>query len=132
MCNWCHGAVGIGLARLGGYRIGDDRETEAEIECAVARAIEEPLSVRDHLCCGNFGRLELLFYAGSQLRRPRLIALARERAAMRLRETVRGFCWLIGTDAENLGFFQGLAGIGYELLRLAEPNKIPCALLWQS
>ena len=88
--------------------------------------------LRDNLCCGNFGRFELLFYAGSQLLQPRLVALARERAAIRLRETERGFCWPVGTDAENLGFFQGLAGIGYELLRLAEPNKIPCALLWQS
>ena len=131
-CNWCHGAAGIGLARLGGYGTDDDGDTKAEIECAVARAIEEPSSQRDNLCCGNFGRFELLFYAGSQLLRPRLVALARERAAIRLRETVSGFRWPMGTDAENLGFFQGLAGIGYELLRLTEPDKIPCALLWQS
>ncbi len=134
VCNWCHGAAGIGLARLGlgSYGTGCDREMAAEIELAVARAIEEPISSYDILCCGNFGRLELLLYAGRQLERPHLISLARERAALRLQQTNGGFHWFIGTDAENIGFFQGLAGIGYELLRLSEPKKIPSTLLWQA
>jgi lantibiotic modifying enzyme len=28
------------------------------------------------------------------------------------------------------GFFQGTAGIGYQLLRLAQPDLLPSALLW--
>lgn len=29
------------------------------------------------------------------------------------------------------GFFQGAAGIGYELLRLAHPDHLPSVLLWE-
>lgn len=131
VCNWCHGAAGIGLGRLGSYGTGRDRDMPAEIDLAVARALAEPLGSYDILCCGNFGRLELLLSVGYQLERPHLIDLARERAALRLRQTSCGFDWFIGTDAENIGFFQGLAGIGYELLRLSDPKKIPSTLLWQ-
>ncbi|MGF6652592.1 lantibiotic modifying enzyme [Paraburkholderia youngii] len=88
------------------------------------------MSALDCLCCGNFGRLDLLLEAGVTLGRPALVALARRRAAARLDRTVEGFSWPFGSDSENLGFFQGVAGIGYELLRLAYPGKFPCALLW--
>jgi lantibiotic modifying enzyme len=27
--------------------------------------------------------------------------------------------------------FRGLSGIGYALLRLAEPRRVPCVLLWE-
>lgn len=33
-------------------------------------------------------------------------------------------------DVYNPGFFQGTAGIGYELLRLAYPESLPSVLLW--
>ena len=29
------------------------------------------------------------------------------------------------------GFFQGTAGIGYELLRMAHPEMLPSVLLWE-
>jgi lantibiotic modifying enzyme len=29
------------------------------------------------------------------------------------------------------GFFQGMAGIGYALLRLAHPDLLPSVLLWE-
>ena len=34
-------------------------------------------------------------------------------------------------SASNPGLFQGYAGIGYELLRLAAPESIPSVLLWE-
>lgn len=132
VCSWCHGAAGIGLARLGFQRSGWDAETAREIQNAVASAIAWPMSVRDNVCCGNFGRLELLLHAGRQLDQPALIDLARDRAAARLAATSDGFQWPIGTDDENLGFFQGLSGIGYELLRFAHPDAIPSVLLWEA
>ncbi|WP_186451763.1 type 2 lanthipeptide synthetase LanM family protein [Burkholderia stabilis] len=131
ICRWCHGASGIGLARLGMVRHGASaRAVLEDVERAIARTVAEPMSALDCLCCGNFGRLDLLLEAGVTLGRPALVALARRRAAARLDRTVEGFSWPFGSDNENLGFFQGLAGIGYELLRLAYPNEFPCALLW--
>ncbi|WP_429525213.1 lanthionine synthetase LanC family protein [Paraburkholderia youngii] len=130
-CRWCHGASGIGLARLGMVQHGASaRAVGEDLERAIARTVAEPMSALDCLCCGNFGRLDLLLEAGVTLGRPALVALARRRAAARLDRTVEGFSWPFGSDSENLGFFQGVAGIGYELLRLAYPGKFPCALLW--
>jgi lantibiotic modifying enzyme len=31
----------------------------------------------------------------------------------------------------NPGLFQGMAGIGYQLLRLACPDELPSLLLWE-
>jgi type 2 lantibiotic biosynthesis protein LanM len=131
MSRWCHGATGIGLARLGMQRYGADRVTE-DMERAIIRTIAEPMKSLDSLCCGNFGRIDFLLEAGVRLGRPQLVELARRRASARLDWTEQGFHWPIGTDDENLGFFQGISGIGYELLRLVDPNAFPCALLWEA
>ena len=32
---------------------------------------------------------------------------------------------------DNPALFQGAAGIGYQLLRLAAPEKVPSLLLWE-
>ncbi|MEA2720750.1 MAG: hypothetical protein QOJ39_2614, partial [Candidatus Eremiobacteraeota bacterium] len=70
---WCHGAPGIGLARLAmpygeATFAGDD--DVSEIDAAVAATIAFGVRGPDYLCCGNLGRAELLLQAGVQLQRP--------------------------------------------------------------
>lgn len=127
-CNWCHGAAGVGFARLDGGTV--DAAVAHEIDVALRTTLEHPMGICDHLCCGNFGRLDFLLTAGDKLQRPDLVALARKRAATRLDATRGAFAWALGTDADNPGFFQGISGIGYELLRLAQPDELPSVLLW--
>jgi lantibiotic modifying enzyme len=128
---WCHGATGIGLARLGCRGLIDDPEIEGEIEAALATVQMAPPSRFDDLCCGNFGRLDLYLSAGIGLGRPELIAHARAVGAQRVgRALEQGFAWRRGDDSLNLGLFQGISGIGYELLRLAEPKSLPSILMW--
>ena len=95
-----------------------------------------PLQEADHLCCGNFGRIDFLLEAGTRLDRWHLIGDARHLAS----EIVAGRatkCGKFQLYAEapglpaNPSFFQGTAGIGYTLLRLAELGRLPCVLLWQ-
>ncbi|NEP00427.1 MAG: type 2 lantipeptide synthetase LanM [Symploca sp. SIO2E9] len=129
-CNWCHGAAGIGLARLD--LTHPDSLTQVDINAAISSIISHPMSMRDNLCCGNFGRFEILLQAGLKMNKPKLIALARQQAAIRLHKMPLGFNWLVGTDDNNLGLFQGTAGIGYTLLRLAKPNTLPSVLLWHN
>jgi len=38
---------------------------------------------------------------------------------------------LLPRSVSSPGFFQGTAGIGYELLRIAHPEKLPSVLLWE-
>jgi type 2 lantibiotic biosynthesis protein LanM len=132
-CGWCHGAAGIGLARLGCLDLIDDAGFAGEIEAALATTSNARPWPFDHLCCGNMGRTEFLLTAGLRLGRRELTQLARDRAeAVLARSEARGgFIWPSGDDSANPGLFRGIAGIGYELLRLAESAAVPSVLLWE-
>jgi type 2 lantibiotic biosynthesis protein LanM len=136
MVNWCHGAAGIGLARLGGLAMFDTPEVRQDIEAALATTRKWGAQAVDHLCCGNAGRVELFLSAAAILN----CAELRERA-------LRHATWVVnrarGAGGYRLfpnltdhvfspGLFQGTAGIGYLLLRLADPRAFPSVLLWQT
>jgi len=136
--SWCHGAPGIGLARLGCLELDENPMILADAEAA-ARCIEKnPVWPNDTLCCGEFGICEMLLEAGrigdaypeSALRRASGVV---ESAVRRRGDGGHGFILGACTDDGSLsyGLFQGLAGIGYSLLRLAHPEKLPCIPLWE-
>jgi len=131
---WCHGATGIGLARLGGLTVEATDAIQQDIEVALQTTQDHGWLGVDHLCCGNFGRLELLITAGQRLCRPALLSTALGQATqLVVRSRRTGGYQLFGNlppTAFNPGFFQGTAGIGYELLRLACPQQLPAILLW--
>ena len=132
MCSWCHGAPGIGLARLGGLDVLDNEQIRQEIEIAINTTKQPELWGIDYLCCGNLGRIEFLFTAAQRLSRPELLEIAMTQAAQVVSGArYRGdfnYNFYLGYTP---GFFQGAAGIGYELLRLVYPNIIPSVLLWE-
>ena len=111
----------------------DDAELPGEIDGALDAAIAQPPSSGDHLCCGNLGRIELLLAAGVQLKRNDLIRIARQQACFLMERSVEtGGIALDGAEAGlQPGFFRGISGVGYELLRLTDPATLPSVLLWQ-
>ncbi|MGH7266000.1 MAG: type 2 lanthipeptide synthetase LanM, partial [Candidatus Rokuibacteriota bacterium] len=136
---WCYGAPGIALARLGGLPVWETAEIRQEIDRAVeaTEAFGAAIGLEDvdHLCCGNFGRIETLAVAAQRRARPDWLAAARAQAS-RLVARARwagGFRLLDGASATlyRPSFFQGAAGIGYGLLRLAAPHTVPSVLLWE-
>ncbi|MBU6391467.1 MAG: hypothetical protein KGJ87_09895 [Planctomycetota bacterium] len=133
-CQWCHGATGIGFARIGMRDTDDHSVISGEIEIAIARTLEVPMERLDHLCCGNFGRLDFLFSAGCFLGDESLVGVSLRRASEILHhvEAGRGFVWRLGSDRYNPGLFTGIAGVGYQLLRLTHPNDLPSVLLWET
>ena len=135
LTSWCYGAPGIGLARLGGLSMLDTAEVRHDIDIALQTTQQVGLEGADHLCCGNLGRLELLLAAGRRLDRQDLLQQANELAAGVVhRARCRGRFQLFDGLPDGLthpGFFQGTAGIGYELLRLAYPERLPSVLLWE-
>jgi type 2 lantibiotic biosynthesis protein LanM len=135
MTTWCHGAPGIGLARLGGLAILDTTEIRQEIAVALNTTQQFGLQNLDHLCCGNFGRMEVLLVAAQKLSRPEFwetIQIQAARIVTRAEHTGAFYLFPeLPRDVYNPGFFQGTAGIGYELLRLAYPNSLPSVLLWE-
>ena len=126
---WCHGAAGIGLARLGALNAMDREALHADIETAV-RIVRSGLygSGKDHLCCGAMGRVEFLFSAGRRLNRQDVESEARHAAA---RIVAKASECESDSFYRPLGFFNGLAGIGYEWLRLHWPDELPSVLVME-
>lgn len=131
--SWCHGAPGIGLARLGSLEILDTEEIRQDLEVALQTTQKHGLQGIDHLCCGNFGRIEVLLVAAKTLGREELFKTAHLQAsvAVTLAEQIGAYKLFVNlpTSVFSPGFFQGTAGIGYELLRLAYPEILPSVLL---
>jgi class II lanthipeptide synthase len=130
MSAWCHGAPGIGLARLARLPQMDDAEVRAEIEAAVRATVAHGSGSNHSLCHGDLGNLELLIQARRTLGDTRLDeSLARGAAAVL--EGIERTRWRCGVPhgVETPGLMTGLAGIGYGLLRLAEPERVPSVLL---
>jgi type 2 lantibiotic biosynthesis protein LanM len=133
--NWCHGAPGIGLARLGGLCAIDTDAVRRDIDAAVRTTLRTDVDFPDHLCCGNLGRVDLLLVAGERLERPALPkrALERARVIAGRAQTMGGFSLhsSLPGRVHMPSFFMGMSGIGYELLRAAHPQILPSVLLWE-
>jgi lantibiotic modifying enzyme len=126
---WCHGAPGIGLSRMCSLRYWKDPLIEQEIETALSTTWSEGLGNNHSLCHGDLGNGDILLHASEVLHERRWRDYADQIAASALdRANVTG--WVCGNPlgVESPGFMTGLAGIGYALLRLANPRRVPSVL----
>ncbi|HEX2205091.1 MAG TPA: lanthionine synthetase LanC family protein, partial [Longimicrobium sp.] len=127
------GAPGIALARAAALGVHDDAETRAELLRALAATRSLPDTERDHLCCGNLGRADVLLRAGEALGDAALRREARAlgRRAVRRAERRGGeFSHTPpGSEGFHVSLMWGAAGVGYALLRLAHPELLPSVLL---
>ena len=133
-CQWCHGAPGIGLARIATAKRGglDSRLLVTDVQKAldgVERAWPNP---NDTLCCGTLGSIEFFCAAGSALGRADLRDLASRRlmAVLETAISVGDYRWGAGKRQFNLGLFRGLAGAGYTFLRQVD-GSLPNVLIWE-
>ncbi len=133
--SWCHGAPGIGLARIGNLPLLDTASNRQDIEMAIQTTQQIGAGGSDHLCCGICGRAEFLLTAARRLNRPELTAMAVDIVGQMLtRAEQRGaftFDSVLPRWIARPQFFYGTAGIGYTLLRLAQPDVLPSPLLWE-
>jgi len=135
-CAWCHGAPGIGLVRAvlrsqSALSAAERAALDEDLVMAGRTSGAAPDAALDHLCCGNLGLVACGQALAEALDDPALMTQALQRAARVLaRAQARGgYATLLGAPAgqQSLGFFTGLAGIGYTLLRLTEP-RLPSVL----
>lgn len=138
MVAWCHGAPGIGLARLAALDQLADAATRDDIDIALSTTERHGFAMNHSLCHGALGNLELLLTAARVLDRPEdHQVLERATASVVASTETNGFVTGVPHGVETPGLMAGLAGMGYELLRLAEPEKVPSVLLlarprWQA
>jgi len=132
-CQWCHGALGIGLARIATGKRGAiaAKLMATDVEGAVAAVERAWPNTVDTLCCGTLGSVEFLCEAAGALDRGDLRELAARRLASVLQAASSSgdYRWNSGGRQFNLGLFRGLAGVGYTTLRQAD-RTLPNVLIW--
>jgi lantibiotic modifying enzyme len=131
---WCHGAAGVGLARLGVAKFGSVPVTAVadDVDAALdGAALIWPGHV-DTLCCGSLGVVELLAEASTVLRRAELAQSGSRRlsAVLNTKTSAGDYRWNTGSSRFNMGLFRGLAGVGYTLLRRVD-GSLPNVLIWE-
>jgi type 2 lantibiotic biosynthesis protein LanM len=134
LCQWCYGAVGIGMARLAASRRGamDAKAAAVDIRNAIDGAKRGWPGAVDTLCCGTLGSVEFFCEAGGALGQSDLGELASQRllAVLQAAASAGDYRWNSGGGRFNLGLFRGLAGVGYTLLRRID-SSLPNVLIWE-
>ncbi|PYT18030.1 MAG: type 2 lantipeptide synthetase LanM [Acidobacteria bacterium] len=130
--SWCYGAPGVGLSRLRALRHLDDPAMREEAERAVAVTLQHGFGKNHSLCHGDLGNLDLILQARQAWGRADL-AESFLRLARAILASVERDGWICGTVAciEAPGLMNGLAGIGYGLLRIADPDRVPSVLVME-
>lgn len=138
MTAWCHGAPGIGMARLRLHQLLPDSpailaEAETAIRTTAATLAHSPAGMGNcSLCHGDFGNADLLISAADVLDRPELRREA-ETAGFRSLEQFedKGAPWPCGVmgAGETPNLLLGVAGIGHFLLRLYDSRSIATVMM---
>lgn len=129
MIAWCHGAPGVGIARIDLIAEIGDAEVFKEIDNAVQATQTNGFGLNHSLCHGDFGNLDFLLLV-SERHQPELHDYVYQQANSLL-ASFQTHGWLCGVPAgiETPGLMTGLAGIGYALLRLGASKRVPSVLL---
>jgi class II lanthipeptide synthase len=130
---WCYGAPGIGIARLQALRHvrqpAARRLLRGEAEQAVRWTLDRGFGENHCLCHGDLGNLDFLVQA-RRILRDRSLDEPIARETRKVLASIERDGWLCGTrgGVESPGLMNGFAGIGYGLLRLADPERVPSVL----
>jgi type 2 lantibiotic biosynthesis protein LanM len=124
---WCHGATGIGLAYLAIEELGVSLGLSDDIDRARGATMGAPLISNDTVCCGSFSRTSFLDRmahsrgdSGCSSFRDGLVSDVLQRSLFGLRTLNQVDHFIVAP-----GFFNGLSGIGYELIRLYLDRSLP-------
>ncbi|MGG3805390.1 type 2 lanthipeptide synthetase LanM family protein [Metabacillus fastidiosus] len=127
---WSHGSSGIGISRLMMKQYGEDELFDGEIQTAMDNIQDFGFKNNDNLCHGNMGDSELYLMAALHYKNEDLLWRARHIGKQMLNNMREAKTYNVDSPAniESLGLFVGISGIGYQLLRLRNPDHIPSVL----
>lgn len=126
---WCYGAPGIGLARLRSLAHLEHPLVREELNIALKSTLAKGFGRNHSLCHGDLGNLDFVLQTSELLDDDRLRALVREITSSVLASMRRdGFLCGVPLGVESPALMNGLAGIGFGLLRQAEPERVPSVL----
>ena len=134
LCSWCHGAGGIGLTRVRAFELLQMKSYYKDIIHA-----KECIERRSHdaytLCHGNGGNADiyleeyLLSHDKKNLVKAQRIADQALAQKKELGIYISGIKGDLTKNREDLSLFNGIAGIGYFMLRMSDPKAFPSILL---
>ncbi len=128
----CVGLAGITLARLKARGILDHPVLRQDLEIGLQQIVRATLVDVDQICCGNLGIADVLISAFQERHAAELRNAAWQLATKVLERTSNlKFCFGSKLKMKGYwdpGFFSGAAGIGYVLLRLSFPARLPSVL----
>ncbi|MEO2255624.1 type 2 lanthipeptide synthetase LanM family protein [Paenibacillus amylolyticus] len=135
---WCNGAPGLGIARIGLAQqlrsLGAMDAVEKDIRRALAKTMEEGFTeVSYSLCHGDMGNLELFLLAAEYLQDEELKEYSVQMANYIVTQVRHdNHHWRCGIPGRQQipGLMLGLAGIGYQLLRLYN-RDLPSVLMME-
>ena len=136
MYAWCNGTPGIGLARLSSLPTIQTEEIYTDIEIALDMTQKYELFNGsrdvDYLCCGSLGRTELFILASEKLDNRDWLTFATQNTALTVARAKENEEYSLLPHLPNSvlspSFFKGSAGLGYQFLRLANPQLLPSVL----
>ncbi|XOI98614.1 type 2 lanthipeptide synthetase LanM family protein [Paenibacillus polymyxa] len=135
---WCNGAPGLGIARIGLAQqlrsLGAMDTVEKDIRRALDKTMEEGFTeVSYSLCHGDMGNLELFLLAAEYLQDEELKEYSVQMANYIVTQVRHdNHHWRCGIPGRQQipGLMLGLAGIGYQLLRLYN-RDLPSVLMME-
>jgi lantibiotic modifying enzyme len=125
--------MGIGLSRLLCLPyVPEDSLVHLEIMTALSSTVDANIGRSHCLCHGDLGNSELLLQAAAKLGQPIWAARAAN-LAQTVRADIEAQGWKCGTPLgiQTPSLMVGLAGIGYGMLRNAQPHRIPAVMAMQ-
>ena len=118
------------MARVQAMRLLNDPRLHEEAVAAVDTTLRHGFGHSHCLCHGDLGNLEFILQASLEPELPERRDRVDRLAAMIL-DSIESHGWQCGGPAGVVlpGLMLGVAGIGYQLLRIAEPDLAPPALV---
>jgi lantibiotic modifying enzyme len=137
MVAWCHGAAGIGLARLRAYRLLPDRRPallpgiQRAVQATAAHLQDMPDDADATPCHGRGGAAETLIYAAAMLNDRAYADMVVQSWTDALEGRANNADWPCGVASgrNNPSLMLGYAGIGHALLRAGDPDAVPSVLV---
>ncbi|GEO02906.1 hypothetical protein AAE02nite_05700 [Adhaeribacter aerolatus] len=132
---WCHGAAGIGLARLRAFKLLQKPAYAMQALQAIAHTWEDSQEIGRTtsftLCHGGAGNAEIFLKAYELYNRPDYLEMAESVAIAAIQSRALNGGYRSGTKyaGEDTSLFMGNAGIGYFYLRLLQPRQVPSVLM---
>jgi lantibiotic modifying enzyme len=135
MMAWCHGAAGIGLARLRAHRLLPRRRVELltgiqrAIRATMAHLRAIPVDADASPCHGRAGLAETLLYATTALGDPKYADCVMRMWRSVLRDPDIEWRCGVPSGRNNPSLMLGYAGIVYAMLRANDPSAVPSLLV---